>query len=259
MAKRKPNPLTLAPDPANPNRMAPEDKARMVKSLAEFGDLSGVILNRRTGLLIGGHQRADVLTGAEMHVVDLDKPEPDGTIGRGYLIHDGMRYSLRVVDWPEDKAHAALLAANRFGRVGDDDPAILKDLLEQLDDGSRDMDLTGYSDKERERLMTQFYVAEEEKAAKTLAETIAAEKEWQERHEGTEKRAEKIKAKIDALQAKAPDALARGKLVIIAPDAAEALVLVDDSLADVIAELTRYAENGTTSPLAALMEARQPL
>ena len=160
MAKRKPNPLTLAPDPANPNRMAPEDKARMVKSLAEFGDLSGVILNRRTGLLIGGHQRADVLTGAELHVVDIDKPEPDGTIGRGYLIHDGMRYSLRVVDWPEDKAHAALLAANRFGRVGEDDATLLKDLLEQVDQGQRtdngDMlaDLTGYSETLREQLAT---------------------------------------------------------------------------------------------------------
>jgi hypothetical protein len=31
-------PYTLRPDPANPNRMAPEDKARMVKSLAEFGE-----------------------------------------------------------------------------------------------------------------------------------------------------------------------------------------------------------------------------
>jgi hypothetical protein len=30
--------LTLTPDPANPNRMAAEDKARMAASLAEFGE-----------------------------------------------------------------------------------------------------------------------------------------------------------------------------------------------------------------------------
>jgi hypothetical protein len=155
--------LTLRPDPANPNRMAPEDKARMAKSLAEFGDLSGVILNRRTGLLIGGHQRADVLTGAEIHVVDLDAPEPDGTVGRGYLIHAGRRYSLRVVDWSPDKAHAALLAANRFGRVGQDEAALLKDLLESLDDGQRDMDLTGYTREAIENLMTQFHIPEANK------------------------------------------------------------------------------------------------
>jgi hypothetical protein len=135
--------------------MAPEDKARMIRSLAEFGDLSGVVLNRRTGLLIGGHQRADVLAGAQVHVADLDAPEPDGTVGRGYLIHGGRRYSLRVVDWTPEKAHAALLAANRYGRVGEDDAALLKDLLQELDTGAADMDLTGYTREAIESLMLQ--------------------------------------------------------------------------------------------------------
>jgi hypothetical protein len=136
----------LKPDPQNPNRMADDDKARMVKSLAEFGDLSGIILNRRTGLLIGGHQRADVLTGAAIVAEDLPEPEPDGTVARGYLDHSGRRYSLRVVDWDEAKAHAALLAANRFGRVGTDDDALLKTLLADLSATDIDMDLTGFDD-----------------------------------------------------------------------------------------------------------------
>ncbi len=130
------------------------DKARMVKSLAEFGDLSAIILNRRTGLLIGGHQRVDVLADGKVYTEEV-VPEPDGTVARGWIERDGRRYALRVVDWPEDKAHAALLAANRFGRVGQDDAAILKDLLQDLDDGSRDMDLTGYGAEELERLMLQ--------------------------------------------------------------------------------------------------------
>jgi hypothetical protein len=109
--------LSLKPDPANPNRMDAEDKARMAKSLAEFGDLSGVILNRRTGLLIGGHQRADVLAGADIQTEELSKPDPDGTVARGWLVHLGRRYAVRVVDWSENKAHMALLAANRYGRV----------------------------------------------------------------------------------------------------------------------------------------------
>ncbi len=150
--------IEAKPDPRNPNRMAPEDKARMAKSLAEFGDLSGVTLNRRTGLLIGGHQRVDVLAGATIKTTDLPKPEPDGTVARGYLEHGGRRYSVRVVDWPEAKAHAAMLAANRFGRVGADDPALLKDLLEQLDTGATDLDLTGYTREAIENLMTQFHV-----------------------------------------------------------------------------------------------------
>lgn len=146
--------MEIRPDPANPNRMSSEDKARMRKSLAEFGDLSGIVINRRTGLLVGGHQRADVLRDGNLHVEDLTETEADGTVARGWLEHGGKRYAVRVVDWPEEKARAALLAANRFGRVGQDDPAMLKDLLEALDTGATDMDLTGYSEAAIEELMT---------------------------------------------------------------------------------------------------------
>ena len=151
---------TLRPDPANPNRMDAADKARMSKSLAEYGDLSAIILNRRTGLLVGGHQRADVLAGATIETADLAVPEPDGTVARGAIVKDGKRYALRVVDWPEGKAHAAMLAANRFGRVGEDDNAALKDLLEALDTGAVDMDLTGYTTGVIETLMTQEHQEE---------------------------------------------------------------------------------------------------
>jgi hypothetical protein len=140
--------MTLTPDPDNPNRVAPADKARMAKSLAEFGDLSGVILNRRTGLLVGGHQRTEVLDGAVIEAADLPEREADGTVARGFLIRDGRRYSLRVVDWTPRKAKAALLAANRFGRVGTDDgDALAKVLREVQADSGFDMDLTGYADK----------------------------------------------------------------------------------------------------------------
>jgi hypothetical protein len=150
-------PDALTPDPANPNRMDADDKVRMAKSLAAFGDLSGIILNRRTGLLIGGHQRADVLASATMDVTDLPAKEPDGTVARGWLVLNGVRYAVRVVDWPEETAHAALLAANRFGRVGHDDAALLKDLLESLDTGGLDADLTGYSEAAIEALMNQVH------------------------------------------------------------------------------------------------------
>ena len=150
-------PDALTPDPANPNRMDAEDKVRMAKSLAAFGDLSGIILNRRTGLLIGGHQRADVLASGVLDVTDLPAKEPDGTVARGWLVLNGVRYAVRVVDWPEETAHAALLAANRFGRVGHDDMALVKDILEQIDTGGLDADLTGYSEAAIEALMNQVH------------------------------------------------------------------------------------------------------
>jgi len=159
----------LRPDPANPNRLDAATKAGLARALAEFGDLSGLVLNRRTGLLIGGHQRADVLRDGKLAVADLPKPEPDGTVARGHLEHLGRRYAVRVVDWPEDRAHAALLAANRYGRLGQDDAALLIDLLEQLDAGQTTdtgallADLTGYDATERERLALQFHVPEDNK------------------------------------------------------------------------------------------------
>jgi DNA modification methylase len=52
------------------------------------------------------------------------------------------------VDWSPRKAHAALLAANRFGRVGmDDADALARCLREVQADSGFDMDLTGYADK----------------------------------------------------------------------------------------------------------------
>jgi hypothetical protein len=135
----------MKPDPRNPNRMSDADKSRMKASLAEFGDLSGIVINRRTDQLIGGHQRADVLADGELHVDDLSEPEPDGTVARGHLEHDGKRYVVRVVDWDDEKAKAAIIAANRFGRVGADDPELLKSLLDEIvADGVVDTDLTGF-------------------------------------------------------------------------------------------------------------------
>ena len=96
--------VELKPDPANPNRLDPSDKKRMARSLDEFGDLSGVVLNRRTGLLVGGHQRVDVLAGADVQAEDLPAPEPDGTVARGWLVRGGKRY-------------AGVEAGERFGRL----------------------------------------------------------------------------------------------------------------------------------------------
>lgn len=154
------NKIIIRADPQNPNRMEDADKNRMALSLAEFGDLGGIVINRRTGFLIGGHQRASVL-GDSLEIEDLKKPEPDGTVGRGWITKDGRRYAVRVVDWDEAKAHAALLAANRFGRVGKDDNTLLKDLLEELDTGALNMDVTGFDKNAIENLMTQFHAQEE--------------------------------------------------------------------------------------------------
>jgi ParB-like chromosome segregation protein Spo0J len=52
---------------------------------------------------------------------------------------------------------AYLLADNRIAELADLQTAALKDLLEELDTGGFDMDLTGFVESERERLATQVH------------------------------------------------------------------------------------------------------
>jgi len=151
---------SLAPHPQNPNRMSDEDKALLARTMAEYGDLGCICLNKRTGLLVGGHQRTEVLTamlkkaGAEaVHVErEFDPPSPTGTIAEGYVEYRGERWRYREVDWTPAKAIAAMLAANKMGRRGENDFTILADDLQELDTGSFDMTLTGFTEKERRQI-----------------------------------------------------------------------------------------------------------
>ena len=59
-------------------------------------------------------------------------------------MHEGMRYAVRVVDWDDTTAKAAIIAANRFGRLGHDDPDLLKGLIEELAAEGFNTDLTGF-------------------------------------------------------------------------------------------------------------------
>jgi hypothetical protein len=250
--------MELKADPKNPNHMAGEDKARMDKSLSEFGDLGCVILNRRTGYLIGGHQRVDVMAGAKIDAKDLKRPEPDGTVARGWLTYKGRKFALRVVDWDETKAHAAMLAANRFGRVGSDDAEKLQDIIKELDGIDFDMDLTGYDYNDLGKILNQRAPKEGEQESgeglPTLAAEIAAEKEWTEKYEAGEKRAEKVQTALKKIRETRPELIANGGALVLSAGTNECQLIVDESLADVLTELRRYAETGEPSPLGKLLE-----
>jgi len=241
----------LAPDPANPNRLDAETRAGLARALAEFGDLSGVIVNRRTGLLIGGHQRADVLQDGRLDVQDLPAPEPDGTVARGHLEHGGRRYAVRVVDWPEDKAHAALLAANKYGRRGQDDADLLAGLLAELsqgqmtDTGELLADLTGYDAEDRERMALQVH--------QDLAERIASEEVYTVTDSKADSRAAKIAERLQKLAKNHRDKLETSEAIVLSADCPEFLCIDDPALTDFLAELRRYADQGEVSPLAAIL------
>lgn len=137
--------------PYNPRKAWTETQAEDFKrSLAEFGDLGGVVLNKRTGHLIGGNKRTAAFAEAkdakiETEDVNGGKPDKRGNIAFGWVRVGGDRFSYRVVSWDEKKERAANLAANKWSAEWDD--GALAGMLKELD-GNFDLSLTGFNHAE---------------------------------------------------------------------------------------------------------------
>jgi len=112
------------------------DYEKLKKSMREFDLVEPLVWNKRSGNLIGGHQRLKILIEQGAEMVDVS-----------------------VVDLPDRKEKALNLALNKIR--GDWDMSRLRDILEELDIGDFDIEITGFDDKEIETLMTQFHIPEE--------------------------------------------------------------------------------------------------
>lgn len=127
----------LKPNPKNPRTITDAKLAQLRKALLEFGDLSGIVYNRQTDQLVGGHQRAKVFEGGTVVIEHkFKKPTQVGTVATGYIMTDGERYSYREVSWPKAKEMAANLAANKG--AGEWDLPVVGEMLKEL--GSFDVD-----------------------------------------------------------------------------------------------------------------------
>ena len=113
------------------------DYKKLKKSIQEFGLVEPLIWNKKTGNLVGGHQRLKILIAEGKTEVDVS-----------------------VVDLEDSKEKALNLALNKIS--GDWDLPKLKDLLQELDTGDFDMEVTGFDDNELEELMIQFHPVEED-------------------------------------------------------------------------------------------------
>lgn len=132
----------LKPNERNPRKISKEKRESLAKALAAFGDLGGIIFNKRSGKLVGGHQRISVLPkNSEITITQaFDTPTPVGTVAEGYVEVAGERFKYREVDWDEKTEIEALLAANKHG--GEWDKDILKITMEAFPD--LNWELTGF-------------------------------------------------------------------------------------------------------------------
>lgn len=163
----------LNPSDYNPRKITPQELAALKSALEVFGDLGGVVFNRTTGRLVGGHQRVKTLDASWPIKIIIKYPEPTktGTVAQGHIETPFGDLYYREVEWTEAVEKAANIAANQHGGSWDD--AKLKDLLVGLDDGSGLLSLTGFNEVDLSGLIER-QAAAEEKAP--IAET-PAEKE----------------------------------------------------------------------------------
>ena len=135
----------LKPAPYNPRKITEKQLDALGKSMREFGDLSGIVRNVRTGNLVGGHQRLKHFD-QEWSITKRSQADDTGTVAVGHIETPFGRWSYREVDWPEKREKAANVAANKHG--GYFDTSTLKDLMLELNEGGAEMELTGFSDDE---------------------------------------------------------------------------------------------------------------
>lgn len=109
---------------------------KLKKSILEFDMVEPLVWNKRTRNLVGGHQRLKILKELGIEYVEVS-----------------------VVDLSPVKEKALNLALNKI--QGEWDFPKLKDILQELDTGAFDIEITGFDDKEIEDLMTQYHMPEE--------------------------------------------------------------------------------------------------
>jgi hypothetical protein len=124
----------LQPNPANPKN---HDEVLLDKSLATFGYVDPIVVDQRTGFMISGHGRKQVLTNMR----DEGKEPPTGI-----TVKDGVWLVPIVSGWAskdDTDARAALVALNRTTEQGGWNRENLYDILKELSENNT-LDTVGF-------------------------------------------------------------------------------------------------------------------
>lgn len=107
----------LTPNKRNPRKITAYRLEAMADSLRKFGDLSGIVWNKRTKRLVGGHQRSKTMPPDSSIIIDVkyEKPTESHTVAEGYVLFGKERIKYREVDASEEWEAEAMVAANAHG------------------------------------------------------------------------------------------------------------------------------------------------
>ncbi len=124
------------PNPKNPNTHSQQQIELLAKIIKTQGWHNPIVISDRNGLITKGHCR---LASAQL-------------LGLSEVPVDVQHYD------SEQSELADMLADNRIAEMAEMDSNILKDILQEIDTGAYDMDLTGYDEQSIEELMTQYHL-----------------------------------------------------------------------------------------------------
>jgi ParB-like chromosome segregation protein Spo0J len=125
----------LVPFPRN-NKKHPEAQiALLAKAIKAQGFRAPITVSNQSGYIVRGHARLEAAKRLGLKSVPVDRQNYAST----------------------QAERADRLADNRIAELAETDLDALKSELLELDDGSLDMDLTGFDTAEIERLMTQVH------------------------------------------------------------------------------------------------------
>ena len=135
-------PGDLVPNPRNPNTHPDSQIALLAKIIDFQGWRLPIVVSKRSGFVVRGHGRLLAAFKLGLTQVPVDEQE----------------YESEAQEW------ADLVADNRIAELAEMDRASLKDMIETLDTGEIDMELTGFTETDLEDLMSEFFVPEENEA-----------------------------------------------------------------------------------------------
>jgi len=130
MTEEKAQYNTAKPYYRNPRQITKTRLSKLDDNLVKYGDLGGIVHNRRSNQIIGGNQRTAV---AKLHdyrveiVTELPEPDAQGSVAFGFIYFrkgdKETRLNYRVVDWDAEIESAANLVANTDAGLWDFDIA----------------------------------------------------------------------------------------------------------------------------------------
>ena len=208
--------------------------------------MAGITWNSRSGELITGHKRLAALKVKHGDALKIK----DGKI----VTPDGEHFPVRTVDWPPEKAAAALMAANNpeiQGRFTPEAAGLLAEL--------KGADHERFTALRLDALLSSLNKAAGVKDEKNEADELAAEIVLEQEHLDAIVNINRIVARIEAAlsrrAAKCPADINNALAVIIDNRGGDnLLVLLDANTKDAIAEIERMAASGDESPVERIME-----